>query len=1555
MSGYKSLRGLVLIATIFAAFLLLAAVPTAVQAQGPLIYGENGEWITVKVRLVSNAMKNGTLFDRKYVTNATAAAEATITTLHDAKILFAIYNISYSQGLPLGGLEDIVDSDFPLVVGEFETDEEGWFNFTIWAPLHKADETQWVYPNSMYNMTIILMKEVNGMVLNYTIYNWTLTGYELVRALNESALPCHVYSAIFHVMTQNDVDVSDAKVEIYQLVDSGEYAKLWEDMTDTDGMTGFFNFSLLYVPSLTFEVNKTLHLDECVKVADDYAFNVTVTWRDITVLEEEMIDAEDIKGAPNITKDLKVLLMKAVVQLKYLDPEDKAWEDFYPHTSPATVMLKDPDTGNVFAENRTTYYGYVEFIVPNKTLTVVATYYGVEVNVTSANLFMNPALNINCTIVPVSIQLLDSTIDKSPLHLPSDKVTVIVELPNKVQLVVHPIDEAYVPLPPYWYSSASGIPYAYYYYYEGIFRPWGLLPVPYTTEDVKTGEITVTVMYNDLKIAEETITLNFTKYVEEVTFDVSKIETSVYRAVIKVCNLAGDVLSERTATFELLTEEGKMVSGGLMTDGTIRYYGPGGIFKLTVTWKGETVELVEPSRIEITNETGMTSVKVAVIPSLRYQLVRWDEDKGVEGINATLIYPHGFQEEWNTTDADGYVYFSNVPAGVSATLLAYTNSSRGVPQWATPGVRPGMDDSILVANFTTPEFPAKVALSYSNKTWIYTPTFKAVARDGTVLEKLTVTVYDEDHEYPVVLLLNGAPVTYTEVVETLENGAHVIKKYLYVYNFSVIETEDEGVFIIESTQGNNSRLLLPGGKYNFTVFYGGVPVNVTINLELPKPTETTEVVFKTTVTPTKIYTFSEDGKYLIPGVNVTLSFGPALNYTYMDSFRTLNVSNIPNWDEYLLDTPRHSYNVSAVSGSEGYALFYLPSWTNSSILGLSTWDDVTVDTEPISSGGLFALVKLAIGTDYDTPGVSVESFEMAPAEYFEGCSELTYMNITEAYNATLGFAWNLTKAEGTFYAAKAKVLNAAGVPMAGYNVTLMIPDGTVVSWNTTDSDGIVTFTAVPGVTVTLPDGRVNKTAKLLFWKSSVVEGNEHVYECSMKAVKELSETLKVEELTGGKVFVPLLKVVETNVDPDTVTEMKWDQIFLTVVDANGKPLKDAVVLLKSGATGGFVSLNVTNAYGKTWLYLGGVYVGDTFINETTLLSRGFDAIVYWSKPVFAASGKPIEIAVQPLEVGFGKRTFVVSTRVYTVTLKFITDTGRPVKGLSVVVKWPEGVTVGRGTTDENGLFVVGAQVPVGKYDVEATYKGVKVYSGIVTVDSNIDEKTWSAGKGLLRCAIYDIAIKVLTPSGTPMTHAAVTITSEPTGESWSATLNGEGKTTVTDVVGGRLTITIDSWKNVEIKKTADTLTITKSGEYELTFSGIGVLRVTVLGERGTGIGPSTVEIRMGNTVVEKGITDENGIYVTELPAGSYTVNVDFKGRTASGTVTVGEGGALSELSLSVPVYMVLAGYPLSYGEFVGIIAGIIIAVIVITIALHEYSIWRRRRIARAVAPARAPA
>ena len=1524
-------------------------------------------------------------FNVPYVPDADLAAEKSIMTLHNVTVLFAIYNITYSyyEGNPdyLGGLADIMESDFPMVVGKFTTDEEGWIEFKVWAPLYKANKAQWVYPDSMYNITIVLMKEVNGMILNYTIYKEVVSGAVLVRALNESALPCDVYSLKFYVESLGGASLANARVEVWQLIND-EYTKLWEDVTDEEGYTGFFNYSLYYVVGLTFKVNETLHIDEEVPIAGDYAFNVTVYWRDVAALEEYMIEANRTLAAPYFEYVLTVYLRVAKIQLKYLDPTSGDWSDFKPWISPATVMLKDPDTGAVFAEMRTGSNGYVEIVVPNKTLTIIATYYGVEVSVVSENLFLymedhpGESFPVKCTVVAVSIQILDSTPDKSPIQLPPDKVIVTVELPNKVQLVVHPIGEAYLPLPPYKFSEE---PPDEQIYVDNVYHPWGLLPVPYTTEEVKTGDIKVIVEYDGYKIGEETLTLNFTKYEEECE-DVKsevldeavqeyEVATSVFRAVIEVCNLAGDTLpTEITGTYELLTSEGVTVAGGLLTNSTIRYYGPGGVFKLKVTWKGEPVDMVEPKLIEITNETGTVSVKVAVIPSLAYKLVKWDEpDVPIEGLNVTLIYPHGYQEKWNSTDENGYVYFYNIPSGVNARLIAYTNSSKKedgtvVKEWATPGVRPEIDDSILVANFTTPVFPAKVFVSYTNKTWIYTPRFIAVARDGSLLKKLTVTINDTDYEYPVVFLLNDTVYSYNKTVEKLVGTLHIITHYFYVYNFSVLLTNDTGVFVIESSQANASRLLLPGAKYNLTVFYGGVPVNVTVNLELPKPTETTTIILNTTVTPLKVYTFSEDGKYLIPGVEVTVFFKPALNYTYMESFKVLNWKNIPWAADYFVNVPQeeeylkffqYGYNVSAVSGPEGYALFYLPSWTNSTLIGKSRWASLDLDgdgeAEDFSRGGLISLVKLGVGTDYGTPGVSVESFSVPSTDSFSD------WNITRAYNATLGFAWNTTKAEGTFYSVKAKVLNAVGVPMVGYNVTLCIPEDTPVSWNITDKNGIATFSAIPNITVVLPDGRVNKTAKLLFWKSEVVNGNTHVYECPMKAAKELAEELNIEDLTGARVLTPVLRVAETNVDPDTITEMKWDQLFITVVDANGKPLKDAVVLLKSGATGTFVSLNATNEYGKAWLYLGGVYIGDMFINETTLLEKGFDAIVYWSKPVFEASGKPIEIAVQPLDVRFEKRTFVISTRVYTVTLKFITDTGRPVKDLEVVVTWPEGVTASRGTTDENGLFVLGAQVPVGKYDVEATYKGVKVYSGIVTVDSNIDEKTWSAGKGLLRCAIYDIAIKVLSPTGAPLSHATVTVVSEPTGERWSATLNGEGKTTLTDVVGGKLTITIDSWKNVEIKKTADTLTITKSGEYEVTFSGIGVLRVAVVGERGAGLGPATVEIRAANVVVEKGITDENGIYVTELPAGSYTVSVDFKGRTASGTVNVGEDGALSELELSVPVYMVIAGYPLSYGEFVGIIAGIIIAVIVITIALHEYSIWRRRRIARAVAPARAPA
>jgi len=126
--------------------------------------------------------------------------------------------------------------------------------------------------------------------------------------------------------------------------------------------------------------------------------------------------------------------------------------------------------------------------------------------------------------------------------------------------------------------------------------------------------------------------------------------------------------------------------------------------------------------------------------------------------------------------------------------------------------------------------------------------------------------------------------------------------------------------------------------------------------------------------------------------------------------------------------------------------------------------------------------------------------------------------------------------------------------------------------------------------------------------------------------------------------------------------------------------------------------------------------------------------------------------------------------------------------------------------------------------------------------------------------------------------------------------------------------------------------------------------VTVAGARGQGLEGARVSIS-GTGVTIVGTTDSAGKFAAELPAGSYTVTAEKGGRTASASVTV-SGGQTAEQTLKVDVFMTIAGWEMSFSEFIGLLLLIAVLTIVLFIIAHEYAVWRRRRLARAIVPAK---
>ncbi len=181
------------------------------------------------------------------------------------------------------------------------------------------------------------------------------------------------------------------------------------------------------------------------------------------------------------------------------------------------------------------------------------------------------------------------------------------------------------------------------------------------------------------------------------------------------------------------------------------------------------------------------------------------------------------------------------------------------------------------------------------------------------------------------------------------------------------------------------------------------------------------------------------------------------------------------------------------------------------------------------------------------------------------------------------------------------------------------------------------------------------------------------------------------------------------------------------------------------------------------------------------------------------------------------------------------------------------------------------------------------------------------------------------------------------GTSMSVTLDPQGKAVVREVPLGILKVTIVSWKGVPVDYT---VTVTPSNA-TVVCPKIGKLFVTVKGAAGQPIKGAEVKVLYEGKLVEAGTTDKGGSFTIYLPEAEYTVIAEYAGRRVSTAVKV-PGSGTGKASLSIDVFMVVGGLPLTYTEVVEILIGLAVAVIVLFVIAYEYSAWRRKRLVKKV-------
>ncbi|MDW7987076.1 MAG: carboxypeptidase-like regulatory domain-containing protein, partial [Nitrososphaerota archaeon] len=131
--------------------------------------------------------------------------------------------------------------------------------------------------------------------------------------------------------------------------------------------------------------------------------------------------------------------------------------------------------------------------------------------------------------------------------------------------------------------------------------------------------------------------------------------------------------------------------------------------------------------------------------------------------------------------------------------------------------------------------------------------------------------------------------------------------------------------------------------------------------------------------------------------------------------------------------------------------------------------------------------------------------------------------------------------------------------------------------------------------------------------------------------------------------------------------------------------------------------------------------------------------------------------------------------------------------------------------------------------------------------------------------------------------------------------------------------------------------------------GLGTIHVTVKGSAGQMLAGAVVELYREGVLYKTGVTDEKGaVAFTDLPAGTYTVKVAWKGYRDEKTVTLSDADIRARkpatVEFNLPPFTEIAGIPLDFGTFVALILGIILLVIVLAVIISEYVRWRGRRL-----------
>jgi len=270
---------------------------------------------------------------------------------------------------------------------------------------------------------------------------------------------------------------------------------------------------------------------------------------------------------------------------------------------------------------------------------------------------------------------------------------------------------------------------------------------------------------------------------------------------------------------------------------------------------------------------------------------------------------------------------------------------------------------------------------------------------------------------------------------------------------------------------------------------------------------------------------------------------------------------------------------------------------------------------------------------------------------------------------------------------------------------------------------------------------------------------------------------------------------------------------------------------------------------------------------------------------------------------------------------FFTDSeGRPLENVHMVLdEW--GI---EGYTDKSGSLRL-EKMPGISYRITAEW--VSKYG------SRAFTKAFVKGDSVITMPVYDVTLQLLTPKTSPVTNANIWLENIYLGVT-----NGEGKILVTQVPAGSYRVSA-KWLGSSL--ILQKMNVTTSGEIVLTPSNVHSLTIMVRGAMGQALEGAGVTVWRDGAELLRRITDKSGNVEIELPDGEYVIEVSFDQFQKKTTVTL---TADSFIRVDLDVFTKMLGVSMTLSQTLLLIVATIIMIILLAIVIHEYHIYRRKKL-----------